>query len=86
MIAFLWENFMTFTERVKRKLFKLLARTQPNLVYISQEGFCPCCDSQVIFSSSSTHLRERFQCSNCRCVPRERVIMSVIKETLPDWR
>lgn len=54
-----------------------------NLVH---NGFCPCCDSKVIYSSDNLWLRDNLQCSNCQSIPRERALMMTIEKYYPNWK
>lgn len=56
-----------------------------NLIKMRQ-GYCPCCDSSVKFSSKQTWLRDHYLCSNCGCIPRERLLTYVIEQMLPNWK
>lgn len=49
--------------------------------YILQNsGFCDVCDSETIFESHNSWLRDNYICRMCRSIPRERAIMSVINK------
>lgn len=53
---------------------------------IINNGFCPCCDSEVIFSSKNSWLRDYYTCSKCGSIPRERALMYCIEKFYPNWR
>lgn len=53
---------------------------------ISQQGTCPICEKQVLFSSREAWFRDHLLCSSCGSIPRERALMRVIAEFFPDWR
>lgn len=57
-----------------------------NTFFISHDGYCPCCDKNVTFSSANIWLRDNFLCSNCSSIPRERALMVIIEKFYPDWR
>jgi SAM-dependent methyltransferase len=50
------------------------------------DGFCPCCETAQIFTSSNEWFRDHLICPNCGSVVRERALALVLKELLPDWR
>jgi len=61
-------------------------KEEENEIFFKCEGYCPCCDSEVTFSSINQDLRTYFWCSNCESRPRERAIMKVIEDFYPNWR
>lgn len=50
------------------------------------EGYCYCCCSDTVFSSSNTWYRDHYRCTKCNSIPRERAIMYVIDMEYPEWR
>jgi SAM-dependent methyltransferase len=52
----------------------------------SYDGFCPCCEQIVLFSSSDEWFRDHLFCSNCDSVVRERALALVLNEICPNWR
>lgn len=48
-------------------------------------GYCHCCRSQVVFSSTDGWLRDHYVCSECGSVPRERNLMRALDEQVPAW-
>jgi SAM-dependent methyltransferase len=52
----------------------------------STQGYCPCCENHVKFSSKHAWLRDHYLCSNCKCIPRERHLTYMIESVLPNWR
>ncbi len=63
-----------------------LKKLLPNSFFIANDGFCPCCDSEVQFISYHPWLRDYFICSNCKSIPRERALMLVIEKYFPNWK
>ncbi len=61
------------------------APTSPEFV-LENPGYCPCCAQQVVFRSKHTWLRDKYFCSNCGCVPRERALMQTVETFFPNWR
>lgn len=51
-----------------------------------RHGYCPCCESNVEFSSKHIWLRDHYLCSNCNCIPRERHLTFIIEQILPNWK
>lgn len=54
--------------------------------YFKSDGYCPCCERQTSFVSTNSWLREYFECTNCKCIPRERLLMEMINQLAPNWR
>jgi len=54
--------------------------------FIKKEGYCPCCDMEVIFKSNNHWLRDHFKCDNCNSIPRERALMLTIEQQYPNWK
>ncbi len=52
---------------------------------LKNKGYCPICQSKVVFESKETWLRDYYLCSKCRSIPRERALMHVIQTYYPDW-
>lgn len=50
------------------------------------DGFCPICETGVIFSSVNDWFRDFLVCSKCGSIPRERALMHVIKTYYPDYK
>lgn len=53
---------------------------QINEFFLLNSGFCDVCDSETIFESHNSWLRDNYICRICMSIPRERAIMSVIKK------
>lgn len=49
-------------------------------------GTCPCCGKKTIFVALDYWFRDYYQCLWCRSIPRQRAIMSVIKEKIPEYK
>lgn len=52
----------------------------------SYEGFCPCCEQNVTFTSSNPWFRDHYICPRCLSVVRERALMLILREIIPNWR
>lgn len=48
-------------------------------------GFCPCCDRETVFVSHSAWLRDHYQCIYCHSIPRQRALMKILDDVVPDW-
>lgn len=70
---------------VKRKIATIY-ETRISNFFFKQEGFCPCCEQQVVFIARHPWLRDHFLCSHCHCKPRERALMLTIKNEYPNWQ
>jgi SAM-dependent methyltransferase len=76
-------------KRIKKYIKKKVSHLYENRIssfFFKQEGFCPCCERDVIFKSHHSWLRDNFKCSNCKSIPRERALMLTIKNEYPNWK
>lgn len=60
--------------------------TLPDGFYFKTSGYCPCCESATEFVATNSWLREYLECTKCKCIPRERLLMLTINEWCPRWR
>lgn len=49
-------------------------------------GVCPCCKEQTLFIAFDYWLRDYYRCLFCRSIPRQRALMKVLEDEMPDWR
>ena len=49
-------------------------------------GICPCCEEKTLFISYHYWLRDHYKCLFCGSIPRQRALMKVLKEEIPDWK
>lgn len=49
-------------------------------------GYCPVCKKRTVFLSFDIWLRESYKCVICRSKPRQRAIIKVLSDMVPDWR
>jgi SAM-dependent methyltransferase len=49
-------------------------------------GYCPICESAVIFTASGPWYRDTLICPGCKSVVRERALALRIKQLYPDWK
>ena len=49
-------------------------------------GFCPCCERYTVFVATDYWLRDHYHCLRCRSIPRQRALMSVLKNVLPGYK
>jgi SAM-dependent methyltransferase len=54
--------------------------------FLKNDGYCCCCESQVVFSATQSWLRDHYLCSKCGCIPRERALMHCIETFSPAWK
>lgn len=52
----------------------------------SCNGWCPICETDVVFSSIHDWFRDHLLCSECGSIPRERALFRVKKERFPNYR
>jgi SAM-dependent methyltransferase len=71
-----------------RKWRKLRARAEQRLrpITLKSRGFCPICERGSTFISRDPWLRDHFKCTRCRSIPRERALMLVLQQRVPNWR
>lgn len=50
------------------------------------DGYCECCDKNVKFKAYDKRLRDYYICDSCWCIPRERALMYIIEQILPNWK
>jgi SAM-dependent methyltransferase len=62
-------------------------RTPPEVI-ASWPGVCPICRTETTFSATGSWFREYLTCEKCHngSVPRERALMKVIDQLVPNWR
>ena len=61
-------------------------KNKDNEFIFRQKGVCPICNSDVLFFSENTWLRDHFKCLNCGSIPRQRAIMLIIEKYYPNWK
>jgi glycosyltransferase involved in cell wall biosynthesis/SAM-dependent methyltransferase len=49
-------------------------------------GFCPVCESDTEFIAADPWLRDHYLCSKCGSKPRQRALLRVLAERLPNWK
>ncbi|QJP08936.1 class I SAM-dependent methyltransferase [Pseudomonas multiresinivorans] len=54
--------------------------------HLESRGFCPTCGKESTFEAYNPWLRDHFLCTQCGSIPRERALMRVIEQFMPDWR
>lgn len=50
------------------------------------KGICPVCREKTLFISRHYWLRDHYKCLFCRSIPRQRGIMRVLADEMPEWR
>lgn len=56
-----------------------------NIVF-KNRGWCPICESKVVFSAENNWFRDHLLCSKCKSIPRERALMHVINTYYPNYK
>ena len=77
---------MKISRSILRKLKVKLSTIFPSNFIFQNEGFCPICNKEVLFTADDNWFRDHYKCNSCGSIPRERAIMSVIDKWMPDWR
>lgn len=49
-------------------------------------GFCPICETQVIFQADGPYFRNTLKCPSCGSAPRARAVANVLEQHFPMWR
>lgn len=54
----------------------------------SWKGHCPICEQNTVFEAKKSWFRDFLFCTKCPggSIPRERALMHVIRELMPDWK
>lgn len=50
------------------------------------KGYCSCCERKTIFITKNYWLRDYYRCIFCGSIPRQRAIVKVLNDEVPDWR
>ena len=50
------------------------------------KGYCPICESQVVFIATEPWYRDFLKCPSCSSVPRERALSLRVKQLFPEWK
>ncbi|WP_290628734.1 class I SAM-dependent methyltransferase [Altibacter sp.] len=69
-----------------RKKVKSLYENRIGSFFFKQQGYCPCCEQDVVFISRHQWLRDYFKCTQCGSIPRERALMLTIMAQYPQWK
>lgn len=63
------------------------APTEPDTDFVlAHDGFCPVCEQNTRFTSKFDWFRDHLLCGHCGTIPRERALMMMIDQFMPDWR
>ncbi len=54
--------------------------------FLRSEGICPICERESVFEAPDADLREKYKCTRCQSLPRERALIAVLAEMFPNWR
>jgi SAM-dependent methyltransferase len=84
MIYSLKRHYWHLRERVPSALATWRDRLKPPV--LSNAGFCPTCAQPTRFVARDNWLRDHYRCTRCGSIPRERALMLVIEQFLPNWR
>ena len=68
---------------LRRQLLDVLL---PERFYLRVDGHCPCCEADVRFIAYDAWLRDHFQCTRCRSIPRNRALFHALDTHFPGWR
>jgi SAM-dependent methyltransferase len=55
-------------------------------IFPEWSGVCPVCLNPTTFRASNMRFRDTLICTRCGSIPRERALMSVLREIAPAWR
>lgn len=70
---------------MKQLALRTLMAAMPNVFIFKQRGFCPCCRSETYFISLDPWLRDHFECINCKSIPRNRALITVLEKYYRNW-
>ena len=73
---------------ILRKIRKYRGRFEERRrpIVLESRGFCPICERPATFVARDSWLRDHFECTRCRSIPRERALMLVLQQRFPRWR
>ena len=57
----------------------------PGALYVNP-GYCPVCCAETRFVAYGEWLRDLYVCELCGSIPRERALITVLEQVVPDWR
>jgi hypothetical protein len=49
-------------------------------------GYCPICEGEVYFIKENEWLRDFYFCMNCKSIPRQRGLVFILKQLLPNYK
>jgi len=75
---------MSFNVNKFRKITRNISRIKG--LYRFHLGKCPICESNTLFVSLNSWLRDNYVCIKCLSIPRQRAIIHVLKTYYPDFR
>src|SRR5438105_4982633 len=52
----------------------------------ANRGHCTICDREVWFIETGFWLRDKYLCSDCGSIPRQRALIKVLNDHFPEWR
>ena len=52
----------------------------------ANRGHCSICEKQTVFIERTDWLRDEYFCVDCYSIPRQRALIHVLQEKIPDWR
>lgn len=85
-------SFHTIVNRtrdvLRRRLRKLRASVEKRLrpIVLKSQGACSICEQESTFIARDPWLRDHFKCTRCGSIPRERALMWVVQQRVPNWR
>jgi SAM-dependent methyltransferase len=53
---------------------------------LTNEGFCPICEAKAQFTANHEWLRDYYLCQTCGTCPRQRALVTVLNNILPNWK
>ena len=72
--------------KIKQKISnRILKRLLPADFYLKQRGVCPCCQQATYFVAYDPWLRDSFKCMSCGSIPRNRALIRVLDQYIPNW-
>lgn len=49
-------------------------------------GYCPICEKRTFFYAFEYWMGDYYKCIHCNSIPRQRALVSVVKDKVPDWK
>jgi len=70
---------------IYKRIYRKILSAAPGMSYQKNRGYCPCCESDTSFISTSSWFRDNYRCIRCMSIPRERALIAALNKYYPEW-